>query len=212
MLIHDGVRPLIDAALIDRVLDGLAAHAGGAAGAAGDRHAEAGRAAAAVRGTVERAGLCPGADAAGLSLPGDPRGAPGALPGAELTDDVALAEAAGLRSRWSRATRANLKITAPADLARAERLLGARLHAADRARLRRPSPRRRATASCCSACGCAEPFRLIGHSDADVGLHAVTDALLGALGAGDIGSHFPPTDPRWAGAEFGAVPRTMRGS
>ena len=43
-------------------------------------------------------------------------------------------------------------------------------------------------------------FRLIGHSDADVGLHAVTDALLGTLGAGDIGSHFPPSDPRWAGA------------
>jgi 2-C-methyl-D-erythritol 4-phosphate cytidylyltransferase/2-C-methyl-D-erythritol 2,4-cyclodiphosphate synthase len=44
-------------------------------------------------------------------------------------------------------------------------------------------------------------LRLIGHSDADVGLHAVTDALLGALGAGDIGSHFPPSAARWAGAD-----------
>jgi 2-C-methyl-D-erythritol 4-phosphate cytidylyltransferase/2-C-methyl-D-erythritol 2,4-cyclodiphosphate synthase len=41
---------------------------------------------------------------------------------------------------------------------------------------------------------------LIGHSDADVGLHAITDALLGAISAGDIGQHFPPSDPQWKGA------------
>jgi len=41
---------------------------------------------------------------------------------------------------------------------------------------------------------------LVGHSDADVGLHAATDAILGALGVGDIGMHFPPSDPQWRGA------------
>jgi len=41
---------------------------------------------------------------------------------------------------------------------------------------------------------------LVGHSDADVGLHALTDAVLGAIGAGDIGMHFPPGEPRWRGA------------
>eukprot|EP01035_Chromulina_nebulosa_P056525 gene56525-77461_t len=41
---------------------------------------------------------------------------------------------------------------------------------------------------------------LVGHSDADAGLHALTDALLGAIGEGDIGDHFPPTDPKWKGA------------
>jgi 2-C-methyl-D-erythritol 4-phosphate cytidylyltransferase/2-C-methyl-D-erythritol 2,4-cyclodiphosphate synthase len=41
---------------------------------------------------------------------------------------------------------------------------------------------------------------LVGHSDADVGLHALTDALLGTIGDGDIGQHFPPSDPRWCGA------------
>jgi 2-C-methyl-D-erythritol 4-phosphate cytidylyltransferase / 2-C-methyl-D-erythritol 2,4-cyclodiphosphate synthase len=41
---------------------------------------------------------------------------------------------------------------------------------------------------------------LVGHSDADVGLHALTDAMLGAIGAGDIGLHFPPSEPRWKGA------------
>jgi 2-C-methyl-D-erythritol 4-phosphate cytidylyltransferase/2-C-methyl-D-erythritol 2,4-cyclodiphosphate synthase len=46
-----------------------------------------------------------------------------------------------------------------------------------------------------------EPLRMIGHSDADVGLHAITDALLGTLASGDIGSHFPPGDPAWKGAD-----------
>jgi 2-C-methyl-D-erythritol 4-phosphate cytidylyltransferase/2-C-methyl-D-erythritol 2,4-cyclodiphosphate synthase len=51
-------------------------------------------------------------------------------------------------------------------------------------------------------CGIAIPHEagLVGHSDADVGLHALTDALLGAIGAGDIGMHFPPAAPRWRGA------------
>jgi 2-C-methyl-D-erythritol 4-phosphate cytidylyltransferase/2-C-methyl-D-erythritol 2,4-cyclodiphosphate synthase len=51
-------------------------------------------------------------------------------------------------------------------------------------------------------CGIAIPHEksLLGHSDADVGLHALTDALLGAIGAGDIGVHFPPSEPRWRGA------------
>src|SRR5262249_32574369 len=52
-------------------------------------------------------------------------------------------------------------------------------------------------------CGIAVPHDrgLEGHSDADVGLHALTDAILGAIGAGDIGQHFPPGDPRWRGAD-----------
>ena len=46
----------------------------------------------------------------------------------------------------------------------------------------------------------AHSHGLVGHSDADAGLHALTDALLGAIGEGDIGDHFPPSDPRWKGA------------
>ena len=52
-------------------------------------------------------------------------------------------------------------------------------------------------------CGVSVPHdrALLGHSDADVGLHAITDAIYGALADGDIGQHFPPSDPRWKGAE-----------
>lgn len=52
-------------------------------------------------------------------------------------------------------------------------------------------------------CGVSVPHShgLVGHSDADVGMHAVTDALYGALALGDIGRHFPPSDPQWKGAD-----------
>jgi 2-C-methyl-D-erythritol 4-phosphate cytidylyltransferase/2-C-methyl-D-erythritol 2,4-cyclodiphosphate synthase len=123
-----------------------------------------------------------------------------AAAGAELTDDTAVAEALGLTVAVVAGDEANLKITDPADLARAERLLGGALQ-----------PRtglgfdvhRLAPGDGLVLLGVRlpEPLRLIGHSDADVGLHAITDALLGTLGAGDIGSHFPPSDPRWAGAD-----------
>jgi 2-C-methyl-D-erythritol 4-phosphate cytidylyltransferase/2-C-methyl-D-erythritol 2,4-cyclodiphosphate synthase len=58
-------------------------------------------------------------------------------------------------------------------------------------------------------CGVVIPHDhgLIGHSDADAGLHALTDALLGAIGDGDIGEHFPASDPRWKGADSGVFLR-----
>jgi 2-C-methyl-D-erythritol 4-phosphate cytidylyltransferase / 2-C-methyl-D-erythritol 2,4-cyclodiphosphate synthase len=101
---------------------------------------------------------------------------------------------------WVAGEESNIKLTLPDDLATAERFLGARtrwrtglgfdVHAF--------APDRPLV-----LCGVPIPHELglAGHSDADVALHAVTDALLGAVGAGDIGSHFPPDDPRWRDAD-----------
>lgn len=59
----------------------------------------------------------------------------------------------------------------------------------------------------CVVCGVTIPHTLglLGHSDADVALHALTDAILGAVAMGDIGKHFPDTDPRWKGADSGKL-------
>jgi 2-C-methyl-D-erythritol 4-phosphate cytidylyltransferase/2-C-methyl-D-erythritol 2,4-cyclodiphosphate synthase len=197
VLIHDGVRPLIDAALIDRVLDGLAGHAAVLpALPVTDTLKRVG--ADRVLGTVERQGLYRAQTPQGFVY--DRILAAHRAAGAELTDDTAVAEASGLAVAVVAGDEANLKITDPADLARAERLIGCALQ-----------PRtglgfdvhRLAPGGGLVLLGVRlpEPLRLIGHSDADVGLHAITDALLGTLGAGDIGSHFPPSDGRWAGAD-----------
>jgi 2-C-methyl-D-erythritol 4-phosphate cytidylyltransferase/2-C-methyl-D-erythritol 2,4-cyclodiphosphate synthase len=198
VLIHDGVRPLIDAALIDRVLDGLAEHAAVLpALPVTDSLKSVG--AGSVLGTVERQGLYRAQTPQGFVYERI-LAAHRAAAGAELTDDTAVAEALGLAIAVVAGDEVNLKITDPADLARAERLLGGALQPRTGLGV---DVHRLAPGEGLMLLGIRlpEPLRLIGHSDADVGLHAITDALLGTLGAGDIGSHFPPSDPRWAGAD-----------
>lgn len=118
------------------------------------------------------------------------------------TDDAAVMEAAGHRVRVIAGERVNFKITTADDLAAAETLAGAMRDAVlpvvgqgfDVHRLAAGGP---------LVLGGLEidaPVHLVGHSDADVALHALTDALLGAVAAGDIGQHFPPSDPAWKGA------------
>ena len=198
VLIHDGARPFPDAALIDRVIDGL------------DR-APAAIPCLALRDTIKRAddGMIRATiDRSLLWRAQTPQGfhfdailaAHRAAEGRALTDDAAVAEAAGLTPLLVGGSEDNLKVTTTEDLAAAERLIAARqgdvrvgqgfdVHAfapGDHVRI----------------CGVDIPHdaSLAGHSDADVGLHALTDAVLGAIAAGDIGMHFPPGDPRWRGA------------
>jgi 2-C-methyl-D-erythritol 4-phosphate cytidylyltransferase / 2-C-methyl-D-erythritol 2,4-cyclodiphosphate synthase len=117
----------------------------------------------------------------------------------DLTDDMALAELAGLKIATVPGEDANMKITAPEDFATAERLLGGggefRTGFGFDAHKFTPGDH-------LWLCGLkiAHDHALEGHSDADAGLHALTDAILGAIGAGDIGQHFPPTDAKWRGA------------
>jgi 2-C-methyl-D-erythritol 4-phosphate cytidylyltransferase/2-C-methyl-D-erythritol 2,4-cyclodiphosphate synthase len=128
-------------------------------------------------------------------------------------DDAEVFRRAGGKVRLVPGEPENFKITTAADLARAERLLEARMsdirigHGFD---VHRFCPGDHVT-----LCGIAIPHGhgLQGHSDADVGLHALADAIYGAIGDGDIGQHFPPSDPQWKGAEshVSSLPRTLSG-
>lgn len=117
----------------------------------------------------------------------------------EPTDDAQVVEAAGGRVALAPGDPLLTKLTYPEDFAMAERLAGA-------ARVTRVGQgfdaHRWGPGEEVWLCGVAikHDETLIGHSDADAGLHALTDALLGAIGEGDIGDHFPPTDPKWKGA------------
>ncbi len=119
----------------------------------------------------------------------------------EFTDDAEIAVWAGLRVVMVPGHRDNIKITHPDDFARAELIISG-----DRrmeTRIGTGYDVHHFTDGDAVWLGGVEiPHnrRLMGHSDADVALHALTDALLGAIGEGDIGIHFPPSDPQWKGA------------
>ena len=123
--------------------------------------------------------------------------------GGDATDEAMLAEQAGHRVQIVEGDPRNLKITTPADLALAERLLGLSSPAPSAMRIGNGYDLHRLVAGRPLILGGVTiPFDkgLLGHSDADAICHAVTDAVLGAAGAGDIGRHFPDTDPAWKGA------------
>jgi len=198
VLIHDGARPFPDPALIDRVIDALdRASAAIPALPLGDtiKRVADGR----VRETVDRAQLWGAQTPQGFHFEAI-LAAHRAAAGQALTDDAAIAEAAGISPLVVLGSADNLKVTTAEDLATAERLLAARtgdIRVGQGVDVHPFGP-----GDHVMICGIAVPHDqgLVGHSDADVGLHSLTDALLGAIGAGDIGMHFPPSDPRWSGA------------
>lgn len=196
--IHDGARPFVEPALIDRVLDAVE-HAPGAIPALAvadtlkrerDNH---------IVETVDRSRLWRAQTPQAFRFR-DILVAHREAAGLELPDDAAVAERAGLAVSLVMGSETNLKVTAPDDLTRAENLLLARLGDIRTGQGFDVHPL--GPGDHVWLCGIKVPHEraLIGHSDADVGLHAVTDAILGALGAGDIGQHFPPSDPKWRGA------------
>ena len=209
VLIHDAARPFVSSAVIDRVLAALDRAPGAIAalpvvdtlkreGADSDT----GR----IAGTQDRAGLWGAQTPQGFRF-AEILAAHRAVAGEELTDDAAVAERAGLAVALVEGSRENMKVTSQDDLRTAEQWLRGQ-QAETRAETRVGQgfdvhafgPGDHVT-----LCGIRidHDAGLVGHSDADVGLHALTDALLGALGAGDIGSHFPPSDPQWRGADSG---------
>ena len=118
----------------------------------------------------------------------------------DVTDDMALAELAGLRIVGVPGDDTNMKVTTPEDFLRAEGHLRARL-GESRSGMGY-DVHKFMDGDHVWLCGIKVPHDrgLEGHSDADAGLHALTDAILGAIGEGDIGQHFPPSDERWRGA------------
>ncbi len=196
VLIHDAARPLVSCAVIDRVCKALDAFAGAAPALPVTD--------ALWRGDEMVTGI---QDRDGLFRAQTPQGfhtsviraahASHALPAA---DDVSVARAAGLDVAIVAGDEDNLKITHASDFARAERLLGMRMdiRLGNGYDVHRFGP-----GDHVMLCGVKVPHGrgLQGHSDADVGMHAVTDAIYGALAQGDIGVHFPPSDPQWKGAK-----------
>ncbi|MBE0579168.1 bifunctional 2-C-methyl-D-erythritol 4-phosphate cytidylyltransferase/2-C-methyl-D-erythritol 2,4-cyclodiphosphate synthase [Devosia sp.] len=119
----------------------------------------------------------------------------------QFTDDAEIAEWAGLRVAIVTGDRDNIKITHPGDFTRAERILSG-----DQTMETRVGtgfdvhPFEPGDAVWLGGVRIPHKAKLKGHSDADVALHALTDAILGAIGEGDIGVHFPPSDMQWRGA------------
>ncbi|MGH6983694.1 MAG: bifunctional 2-C-methyl-D-erythritol 4-phosphate cytidylyltransferase/2-C-methyl-D-erythritol 2,4-cyclodiphosphate synthase [Stellaceae bacterium] len=198
VLIHDGARPFVDAGTVDRVLAALTdAPAAVPALKLADtvKRAHDGR----VLETVDRAQLWRAQTPQGFRYR-DILAAHRAAKGMDLSDDAAVAERAGLAVRLVAGGEDNIKVTTQEDLARAERWAAA--HLGDVRTGQGFDVHAFGPGDHVWLCGIKVPHDhgLVGHSDADCGLHALTDAVLGALGAGDIGVHFPPSDPQWRGA------------
>ncbi|KIC44537.1 2-C-methyl-D-erythritol 2,4-cyclodiphosphate synthase [Ruegeria sp. ANG-S4] len=196
VLIHDVARPCVGERVISDVLTALETHAAAAPGLAitdalwrGDGDI--------VTGVQDRSGLFAAQTPQGFHY--DPIvEAHAAHPGG-AADDVEVARAAGLDVAIVPGDADNLKITRPEDFARAEQILGQTMDV----RLGNGyDVHRFGDGDHVVLCGVDVPHDrgLQGHSDADVGMHAVTDAIYGALAQGDIGRHFPPSDPQWKGA------------
>lgn len=199
VLIHDAARPCVSASVIDGVIAALDQHQAAAPAVAVVDALW--RGAAHVSDTAERSGLWRAQTPQGFAFD-TILAAHRALPAghaAAAADDVAVARAFGVTVAITAGEEDNLKITTPADFARAARILGTTL---DIRTGNGYDVHRFGEGESVWLCGVEIPHShgLVGHSDADVGMHAVTDAIYGALARGDIGQHFPPSDPQWKGA------------
>jgi 2-C-methyl-D-erythritol 4-phosphate cytidylyltransferase / 2-C-methyl-D-erythritol 2,4-cyclodiphosphate synthase len=203
VLIHDAVRPFLDPALIIEVLQALDHVPGAIAALPVADTLKTARAGGLIAGTLERTGLWRAQTPQAFRFADILRAheAAAAAGRADFTDDAAVAEWAGLPVRLVLGREANTKLTTPEHLAMADRALSP-LPAPDIRTGSGFDVHRLVAGDHVWLCGVkvAHTQCLEGHSDADVGLHALTDALLGAIGDGDIGEHFRNTDPRWRDA------------
>lgn len=205
VLIHDAARPFVSATIISDVIAALFANPGAIAAvplADTLKHAGAGGVIAA---TIERTGLWRAQTPQGFKFSAilEAHRAAARAERDDFTDDAALAEWAGLAVALVEDSTENIKLTSAADIAAADRRLSH--HEASMVETRTGTGFD--VHKFCDGdhvwlggVKIAHTHKLEGHSDADVVLHALTDALLGAIGEADIGQHFPPSDPQWKGA------------
>jgi len=204
VLVHDAARPIIPPGTVEAVLAALNSQPGAIPALAVSDTLKRG-VQKRVTETVPRANLFRAQTPQGFHYPillrlHQAAAGGAAAGGAAATDDAALLEAAGLEVALVPGAEQNIKLTLPADFARLEQLSGARMvprigngfdvHAMEAGRKM-------------TLCGVTIPFEmgLAGHSDADVGIHALCDAIYGALAEGDIGRHFPPSEETWKDAD-----------
>lgn len=201
VLIHDGARPFVSGRVIADVLAALD-HAPAAAPVLAVVDALWRGADGAVSAPVARDGLFRAQTPQGFHF-APLLAAHKAWPG-DAPDDVEIARAHGLRVALTDGCETNFKLTYPADFGRAAALLDTRSPTMNDIRLGNGyDVHRFGPGDGCWLCGVKVPHdrALQGHSDADVGMHALTDAIYGALAEGDIGRHFPPSDLQWKGAQ-----------
>ena len=203
VMIHDAARPGLSRAVIERLLAAVAPASGSGADGALPALPVADTlkrgAGGAVAGTVDRADLWRAQTPQAFRL-GRLRAAWANWPEDESpTDDCAVVERDGGRVVLVEGDARLMKLTYPEDFEMAEALMATRMQTRVGMGF---DAHRWGPGTSVWLCGVEIPHdqTLIGHSDADAGLHALTDAILGAIGEGDIGDHFPPTDPQWRGA------------
>ena len=198
VLIHDAARPLVDHATITRICEGLRTYKGVIPGIPVVDTLKKYEAQRAIR-TLDRKDVWYAQTPQGFHFETILEGHKHCV-GMEATDDARILEEMGVEVMFVEGSMENFKLTTRMDLEHAQRLLETK--ACDTITfvtglgfdVHRFGEGRKLV-----LCGVEVGYEkgLVGHSDADVGLHAVTDGLLGSIGLGDIGDHFPPTDMRW---------------
>lgn len=201
VLIHDAVRPFVDQALLDRVIAALSPAQGAIPALSLVETIKRAKDDGTIAETVDRHRLFGAQTPQGFPYAAMLDGHRQAAEAGRLdfTDDAAIAEWIGLPVKLVDGSPDNVKITWPRDIQMANERMNAfpDVRTGNGYDVHAFEPGDHVT-----LCGVAIPHdkRLSGHSDADVALHALTDALLATCGAGDIGTHFPPSDPQWRGA------------
>ncbi len=200
VLVHDAARPFCPPDVIDRLLDAMVDHDGAVPVlAVADTLAKANNT---IECAVDRAGVVrvqtPQAFSRQILLNAYASWTAGVPP----TDEASVVRAAGGHVAAIEGSSSLEKLTSPADWSRAEAMIAANLVSRtgtgfDVHAFAGEGP------VIMGGLSIPHPKGLEGHSDADVVLHSITDALLGAAALGDIGQHFPPTDARWKGADSG---------